>query len=73
MSLVYTKPRCCVQGQQLDQWHCCSQIVEMTDIHESQCMSVQLVADMMNRFLEKKNVVVMKCCTEHGRVFQGLH
>ena len=57
MSLASTKPRCCVQGQQLDQWHCCSQIVEMTDKHESQCMSVQLVADMMNRLLKKT-----KCC-----------
>ncbi len=65
--------RCCVQRQQLDHWHCCNQAVEMTENHVTQCMSFQLVADVMNRLLKKRNVVIVKCCTGHCRVCTGLH
>ncbi len=39
-----TRIRCWLQRQRLDQWHCCSQAVEMIDNHGTQHMSVQLIA-----------------------------
>ena len=63
---------CCVQRQQLDHWHCCNQAVEVTDNHGNQCMSFQLVADVMNRLLNDSTIDCVKFCTGHGRVCTGL-
>ncbi len=47
--------------------------MEMIDNYGTKCMSVQLVVHVMNRFKEIIKLVIVKCCTGHGRVFQGLH
>jgi len=41
--------RCWLQRRRLDQWHCCSQAVEMIDNHGTQYMSVQLVAAVYHK------------------------